>query len=221
MDAHLSIAAIAALVGKRARARMLTSQMDGRAHAATELAYSAGVTPQTASSHLAMLLRERRLALERQSRHHHFRIAVGSDLALDGPLGPVVVGGPKSCWHPCDRRGCRERSALGGVCERTNSCPRTAPHAHLGHRALIIELVLHRVNREPHAGIKQSSRKAAMDSPRRIEMRGSRLGSYGRTAVARSPNYHPLAPLCDSAGRHQNVTSLGSSGGDKARRHLD
>lgn len=38
MDADLSIAAIAALIGKRARARMLTSQMDGRAHAAKELA---------------------------------------------------------------------------------------------------------------------------------------------------------------------------------------
>jgi DNA-binding transcriptional ArsR family regulator len=95
MDADLSIAAIAALVGKRARARMLTSQMDGRAHAANELAYSAGVTPQTASSHLAKLLRERRLALERQSRHHYFRIAARFDRALDGPLGPVVVGGPK------------------------------------------------------------------------------------------------------------------------------
>jgi len=95
MDADLSIAAIAALVGKRARAPMLTSQMDGRAHAAKELAYSAGVTPLTASSHLARLLRERRLALERQSRHYHFRIAVGPDRARDGPLGPVVVGGPK------------------------------------------------------------------------------------------------------------------------------
>ena len=50
MDADLSIAAIPALVGKRARARILTSQMDGRAHAAKELGYSAGVTPQTASS---------------------------------------------------------------------------------------------------------------------------------------------------------------------------
>ena len=50
MDADLSIAAITALVGKRARARILTSQMDGRAHAAKELGYSAGVTPQTASS---------------------------------------------------------------------------------------------------------------------------------------------------------------------------
>lgn len=70
---------------------MLTSQMDGRAHAAKELAYSAGVTPQTASSHLAKLLRERRLALERQSRQHYFHIAVRSDRALDGALGPVVI----------------------------------------------------------------------------------------------------------------------------------
>lgn len=82
MDSDLSIAAIAALAGKRARARMLTSQIDGRAHAAKELAYSAGVTPQTASSHLAKLLRERRVVLERQSRHRYFRIAVRSDRAL-------------------------------------------------------------------------------------------------------------------------------------------
>jgi hypothetical protein len=41
--------AIAALVGKRARARMPTSQMDGRAHAPKELAYSAGVTPPALS----------------------------------------------------------------------------------------------------------------------------------------------------------------------------
>ncbi len=57
MDADLSIAAIPALVGKRARGRMLTSQMDGRAHAAKELAYSAGVTPQTASTSGTVVLR--------------------------------------------------------------------------------------------------------------------------------------------------------------------
>jgi hypothetical protein len=45
MDADLSIAPIDALVGKRARAWMLTSQMDGRGHAAKELAYSAAVPP--------------------------------------------------------------------------------------------------------------------------------------------------------------------------------
>jgi hypothetical protein len=90
MDADLSIAALAALVGTRARARRLTSQMDGRARAATELVCSAGVTPQTASSHLATLLREGRRALERQSHHHYFRIALGPDRAHCMPNSEIA-----------------------------------------------------------------------------------------------------------------------------------
>lgn len=79
MDAdHLNIASVAALVADPARARMLTVLMDGRARTAKELAYGAGVTPQTASSHLAKLLRAGLLAMERQSRHRYFRLAAPS-----------------------------------------------------------------------------------------------------------------------------------------------
>src|SRR6185503_20976996 len=78
MDAEVNIAAVAALVGDRARARMLTALMDGRARTAKELAYEAGITPQTASSHLAKLLRAELLAMERQSRHRYFRLAAPS-----------------------------------------------------------------------------------------------------------------------------------------------
>ena len=73
MDAHF--AGVAALVADPARARMLTALMDGRARTAKELAYGAGITPQTASSHLGKLLRARLLAMERQSRHRYFRLA--------------------------------------------------------------------------------------------------------------------------------------------------
>src|SRR2546426_5317665 len=78
MDAGSNIAAVAALVGDLARARILTTLMDGRARTAKELAYGAGITPQTASSHLAKLLRGRLLAMERQSRHRYFRLATPS-----------------------------------------------------------------------------------------------------------------------------------------------
>lgn len=78
MDADLNIAAVAALVADPARARMLTALMDGRARTAKELAYGAGITPQTASSHLAKLLRARLLAMERQSRHRYFRLSTPS-----------------------------------------------------------------------------------------------------------------------------------------------
>ena len=41
------LAEVAALVGNPARANMLTALLDGRALTATELAYAAGVAPQT------------------------------------------------------------------------------------------------------------------------------------------------------------------------------
>jgi DNA-binding transcriptional ArsR family regulator len=78
MHAEPNIAPVAALVGDPARARMLTALMDGRARTAKELAYGAGITPQTASSHLAKLLGARLLAMERQSRHRYFRLATPS-----------------------------------------------------------------------------------------------------------------------------------------------
>jgi len=49
------IAEIAALVGEPARAIMLSALLDGRPLTASELAFAARVTPQTASTHLAKL----------------------------------------------------------------------------------------------------------------------------------------------------------------------
>jgi len=75
MEAGPHIAQIAALVGDPARANMLSALMDGRALTATELAYFAGVTPQTASSHLGKLAEAGLLALEAQGRHRYYRLA--------------------------------------------------------------------------------------------------------------------------------------------------
>ena len=49
------MAEVASLVGDPARANILCALLDGRALTAGELAYAAGVTPQTASGHLAKL----------------------------------------------------------------------------------------------------------------------------------------------------------------------
>src|SRR5438128_12066426 len=78
MDVEPDVAAVGALVADPARVRMLTALMDGRARTAKELAYGAGITPQTASSHLAKLLEARLLAMERQSRHRYFRLPAPS-----------------------------------------------------------------------------------------------------------------------------------------------
>jgi len=70
-----AFAGTAALVGDPARANMLAALMDGRALTATELAQTAGITPQTASGHLARLTEAGLLTVARQGRHRYHRLA--------------------------------------------------------------------------------------------------------------------------------------------------
>src|SRR6266576_6623022 len=75
MKAGPDIAMVASLVGDPARANMLTGLMTGRALTATELAHEAGITPQTASSHLAKLEAGGLIEQEKQGRHRYYRPA--------------------------------------------------------------------------------------------------------------------------------------------------
>src|SRR5437588_4459823 len=75
MKAGPDIAMVAALVGDPARANMLTALMTGRALTATELAHQAGITPQTASSHLSKLEAGGLVEQEKQGRHRYYRLA--------------------------------------------------------------------------------------------------------------------------------------------------
>jgi len=70
-----NIARIAALLGDRARADVLTALMTDRALTATELAAIAGVTKQTMSAHLSKLLGAALVAVDQQGRHRYFRLA--------------------------------------------------------------------------------------------------------------------------------------------------
>jgi DNA-binding transcriptional ArsR family regulator len=70
-----NIARIAALIGERSRAQVLSVLMADRALTATELAAHAGITKQTLSSHLAKLLDAQLIAVEAQGRHRYFRLA--------------------------------------------------------------------------------------------------------------------------------------------------
>jgi DNA-binding transcriptional ArsR family regulator len=69
------IASVASLVGDPTRGRMLTALMDGRALTATELALEGGVTPSTASSHLARLSAAGLILLVTQGRHRYYRLS--------------------------------------------------------------------------------------------------------------------------------------------------
>ncbi len=105
MASNATFATIAALAGDPTRAGMLHALMDGRALTASELARVAGITAQTASSHLARMTAVGLLTVEKQGRHRYHRLAstsvaqmmetimqVASDL---DPLQPRLSVGPR------------------------------------------------------------------------------------------------------------------------------
>jgi len=75
MASNAVFAEVAALAGDPARAAMLHALMDGRALTASELARVAGITPQTASGHLARMVAVGLLSVEKQGRHRYHRLA--------------------------------------------------------------------------------------------------------------------------------------------------
>lgn len=88
------IARVAALIGDPARANMLTALMSGKALTVSELAEEAGVTVQTASSHLSKLNEGGLLRLRKQGRHKYFSVA-NDDVAhvLEGLMGLAAGAG--------------------------------------------------------------------------------------------------------------------------------
>lgn len=75
MSHELTISSTASLIADPTRAAMLAALLDGRARPAGELAYAAGVTPQTASSHLSKLLAGGVIKVEKEGRHRYYRLA--------------------------------------------------------------------------------------------------------------------------------------------------
>jgi len=140
MASNAMFAEVAALAGDPARAGMLHALMDGRALSASELARVAGVTPQTATGHLARMTTAGLLCVEKQGRHRYHRLATPAVAqmiesimrvasALD-PERPKLVVGPRdaamrtarTCYdHLAGRLGVALADALvaGGHAEIT------------------------------------------------------------------------------------------------------
>ncbi|WP_169570278.1 ArsR/SmtB family transcription factor [Sneathiella limimaris] len=88
------IALVASLIGDPARANMLTALLSGKALTATELAAEAGITAQTASTHLKKLEGADLIATRKQGRHKYFTLAdeeVGQ--ALEALMGLAAKRG--------------------------------------------------------------------------------------------------------------------------------
>ena len=104
MKAGPDIALVASLLGDPARANMLTALMDGGALTAGELARHAGITPQTASSHLAKLDAGGLVTVRRQGRHGYYALA-GEDV---GAVLEALMGLAARAGHSRARSGPRE-----------------------------------------------------------------------------------------------------------------
>jgi hypothetical protein len=88
---------------------MLSALLDGRARTASELAYAARVTPQTASTHLAKLTEAGLLSPIRDGRHRYFRLASPKVVEmLDGIVAVALENRPR--YRPLSRQA-RELSA--------------------------------------------------------------------------------------------------------------
>lgn len=75
MSTMPDLAAIAALIAEPSRAAMLAALLGGLALPAGELARCAGITPQTASAHLAKLVEGGLLRVATTGRHRYFRLS--------------------------------------------------------------------------------------------------------------------------------------------------
>lgn len=84
-----NIATVAFLIADPTRAAMLMFLLDGQARPAGELAGVAGVTAQTASSHLSKLLHGGLLAVETRGRHRYYRLGSSEVAAVLENLAAV------------------------------------------------------------------------------------------------------------------------------------
>jgi DNA-binding transcriptional ArsR family regulator len=77
---HDELAATATLLSEPARAAILLKLLGGHAMPAGDLALAANISPQTASGHLAKLVKGKFINVERQGRHRYYRL-VGPEVA--------------------------------------------------------------------------------------------------------------------------------------------
>jgi DNA-binding transcriptional ArsR family regulator len=90
------IARVASAIADPARAAMLCALMEGRALTAGELGREAGVTPQTASGHLARLRDAGLVTIEARGRHRYVAIARPDvSAALESLMGLAAASGAR------------------------------------------------------------------------------------------------------------------------------
>lgn len=100
MNGVPDLALVASLIGDTTRANILAALLGGRALTASELAYFAHVSPQTASGHLAKLVDGKLLAVLRQGRNRYYRLATPLVAQMLEGIMAVALEGPQRYRPP-------------------------------------------------------------------------------------------------------------------------
>ena len=178
----------AALIAEPTRAAMITALLDDRPLAAGELARIAGVTPATASAHLARLLNGGLVTMIKQGRHRYYHLA-----------GPEVAAAMEALAHlsnatPVQVRSLREsRDAAALAAART--C-----YDHLAGRAgvALLEALLARGILAPAPG---GGQLAACEPNGSAPTGGNGAGSAGEPAEYGAPD----GARAGYEGRHARI----------------
>jgi DNA-binding transcriptional ArsR family regulator len=93
------VSRISAAIAEPARTRMLYCLMDGHARTSTELGIVAGVSPSTASVHLARLKDQQLVKVVAQGKHRYYSLAGQSVAAVLEALS-VMAGGGRDRFVP-------------------------------------------------------------------------------------------------------------------------
>lgn len=95
----VTVPAIAAAIGERARSRILYCLADGRARTSTELSVVANVSPSTTSVHLDRLRAAQLVKMLAQGKHHLYSLA-GPDVARALEGLSILAGGSRWGFVP-------------------------------------------------------------------------------------------------------------------------
>jgi DNA-binding transcriptional ArsR family regulator len=98
-NANLALSRIASAIGEPARARMLSSLLDGHARTSTELAVVGEVSPSTASVHLSRLKAENLIKVLVQGKHRYYSLQ-GAEVASALEALSVLAGNPHARFVP-------------------------------------------------------------------------------------------------------------------------
>ncbi|WP_136608019.1 ArsR/SmtB family transcription factor [Paenibacillus dokdonensis] len=109
MGANPKMAELVSLLGETSRAAILTSLMDGRFHTASELALEAGITPQTASFHLAKMTAGMLVTAEKHGRYRYYKLA-GQEIAQ-------ILETLLTISKPAEIRSLRQSTQMKALCE--------------------------------------------------------------------------------------------------------